>query len=51
MTVITARLKEARARGEADAEALKAHVLAGLNDAPSAEPEKPVKRWNRLSAR
>ena len=30
MTVITAQLKEALARGEADAEALKAHVLAGL---------------------
>ena len=44
MPVITTRLKEALARGEADAEALNAHVLAGLNDAPAAEPEKPAKR-------
>ena len=51
ITVITSRLKEALARGEGDPEVLKAHVLAGLYDAPAAEPEKPVKRWNRLGVR
>ena len=51
ITVITARLKEALARGEGgDPEALKAHVLAGLKDAPRVEREKPVKRRNRLGA-
>ena len=33
ITVVSARLKEALARGD-DSEAVKAHVLAGLNDAP-----------------